>query len=73
MILRGFIDLVDAIGGIDVVVESLNDPTHPDFGLDMMFTLSVGAQTLDGEVLQFKYASKSAMTVPFWRARRQQK
>ena len=57
LILKGFIDLVGAIGGIDVVVEKpINDPTYPDFGWGYdAFTLSVGAQTLDGEKA-LKYA-----------------
>lgn len=71
---KGFIDLVDAIGGIDVVVEKpINDPTYPDFGWGYdAFTLSVGAQTLDGEKA-LKYARSRHDSSDFDRARRQQK
>lgn len=70
---KGFIDIVDAIGGIDIFVEKpISDPTYPDFGWGYNpFTISVGAQTLDGETA-LKYARSRHGSSDFDRALRQQ-
>jgi LCP family protein required for cell wall assembly len=71
---RGFEKFVDAIDGIDLVVEkTINDPTYPDFewGYDP-FYLEAGQQHIDGSTA-LKYARSRHGTSDFDRARRQQK
>lgn len=69
----GFEKAVDAIGGIDVVVErTINDPTYPDFrwGYDP-FYLPEGPHHLDGSTA-LKYARSRHDSSDFDRAKRQQ-
>ncbi len=71
---RGFEKAVDAIGGIDVVVDTtIDDQTYPDFewGYDP-FHLDAGLQHLDGATA-LKYARSRHNTSDFDRAARQQK
>ena len=70
----GFQELVNAVGGIDVVVEkSINDQTYPDFewGYDP-FIIEAGAHHMDGETA-LKYARSRHGSSDFDRAARQQK
>jgi len=70
----GFKDLVDAIGGIDVVVKKpIVDPFYPrgeTKGYET-FSISAGPQHLDGETA-LKYARSRKTTSDFDRAERQQ-
>ncbi len=71
----GFIDVVDALGGIKILVENkINDPYYPCANLvDFCpFTISEGMQTLDGETA-LKFARSRKTTSDFDRAARQQK
>ncbi len=74
---QGFEDIVDAIGGISIDVESeLYDPFYP--GPDGSgitydpFYVSAGTQEMDGETA-LKYARSRSTSSDFDRARRQQK
>ncbi len=71
---RGFVSLVDQIGGIDLYVEeTIDDPYYPDNnnGYDP-FHLEAGQQHLDGETA-LKYArTRHSQNGDFDRARRQQ-
>jgi len=71
---RGFIELVDLIGGIDVYVEEeINDPTYPDahYGYDPLY-IPAGWVHMDGE-LALKYArTRHSAGGDFDRAARQQ-
>lgn len=72
---QGFKDLIDALGGIDVVVDkNLNDPFYPKGETDGYepFVLSAGPHHMDGE-LALKYARSRETTSDFDRAARQQK
>jgi len=71
----GFVDLVDAIGGVEVDVENrIYDPNYPkgETIFTETFVLEKGLQTLDGETA-LKYARSRKTTSDFDRARRQQK
>lgn len=70
----GFVEAVDALGGIDVMVEEdIYDYLYPDgYGGYQLFTLDAGQQHLDGETA-LKYARSRQTTSDFDRARRQQK
>jgi LCP family protein required for cell wall assembly len=71
---NAFEELVDIIGGIDVLVaEDIEDPTYPDEGVGHdPFYLSAGWQHLDGE-LALKYArTRHSFGGDFDRAKRQQ-
>ncbi|MCF7845819.1 MAG: LCP family protein [Candidatus Peribacteraceae bacterium] len=70
-----FIDLVDTVGGIKVIVEEpIDDPFYPcdDLIEFCPFSLAAGIQTLDGETA-LKYARSRKTTSDFDRAARQQK
>lgn len=71
---KGFKELIDALGGVDVIVkEPINDPYYPKDGTHQFspFSLSAGPQTLDGETA-LKYARSRKTTSDFDRAERQQ-
>jgi LCP family protein required for cell wall assembly len=71
---RGFIELVDLVGGIDIYVEQeINDPYYPDgnYGYET-FYVPAGWVHMDGE-LALKYArTRHSGTGDFDRAARQQ-
>lgn len=70
----GFEKIIDALGGLDIMVEkSLDDPTYPngEWGYEH-FRLSAGQQILDGKTA-LKYARSRHGTSDFDRAARQQK
>lgn len=71
----GFQKAIDAVGGIDVVVdEAIYDPAYPCDGLRgyCPFSLKAGPQHLNGTVA-LKYARSRQSTSDFDRAARQQK
>ncbi len=71
---KGFKELIDALDGIDVIVETpINDPYYPaDVGIGYSpFTISAGPHTLDGATA-LKYARSRKTTSDFDRAERQQ-
>lgn len=71
---KGFKDLVDAIGGIDIYVkEAIYDPYYPKDGTYLYETFSIpaGQHHLDGETA-LKYARSRKTTSDFDRADRQQ-
>ncbi|PIR55035.1 hypothetical protein COU74_04865 [Candidatus Peregrinibacteria bacterium CG10_big_fil_rev_8_21_14_0_10_36_19] len=71
---KGFKELVDAIGGIDVnVEEAIYDPYYPkdETFLYETFSISPGPQHLDGATA-LKYARSRKTTSDFSRAQRQQ-
>lgn len=70
---RGFIEVVDLIGGIDIEVpKTIHDDHYPtaDYGLET-FHLDAGWQHLDGETA-LKYARTRNVDDDYGRARRQQ-
>jgi LCP family protein required for cell wall assembly len=70
---RGFVELIDLIGGIDVVVPApIHDEQFPtdDYGLTT-FHLDAGAQHLDGETA-LKYVRTRNVDDDYGRANRQQ-
>lgn len=73
---KGFTDLVDAIGGIDVEVDqNIYDPFYPaENGINdySPFSIQAGAQHLDGKTA-LRYARSRKTTSDFDRAARQQK
>jgi len=72
---KGFTEMIDAIGGIDVdVKEDLYDPFYPKDGTVDYETFSIkkGLQHLDGKTA-LKYARSRETTSDFSRADRQQK
>lgn len=72
--LQAFIDIVDAIGGIDVYVDkAIYDSSYPNGnGGYTVFSLGAGQQHLDGSTA-LKYARSRHSTSDFDRASRQQK
>lgn len=71
---KGFKELIDALGGIDVYVESaIYDPSYPKDGtyLYETFSISAGQHHLDGATA-LKYARSRKTTSDFDRANRQQ-
>lgn len=71
---HAFTQIVDALGGIDVLVEKeISDPLYPcpDEVNYCPFSISAGAQTIDGTVA-LKYARSRKTTSDFDRAKRQQ-
>ena len=71
----GFIDIIDAVGGVDVVVaHGFSDPTYDGFGLTGRgFTVVAGRQHLDGpNALAYARVRKPAGETDFSRADRQQ-
>ncbi len=72
---KGFTELIDAIGGIDVFVETtINDPYYPKDGTVEYepFYISAGEHNMDGATA-LKYARSRKTTSDFDRANRQQK
>ncbi len=69
----GFVQVVDAIGGVDVFLpEALEDPEYPGPNYTYeTFSLPAGAQHLDGDTA-LKYARSRHSTSDFDRSRRQQ-
>jgi LCP family protein required for cell wall assembly len=69
----GFVEAVDLLGGVDVVVEKdIYDYLYPDgYGGYQIFALTAGPQHLDGETA-LMYARSRQTTSDFDRARRQQ-
>lgn len=73
--LIGFRDAVDAIGGVDIVVQrAVNDPTYRnEYGTLTGFFISAGQHHLDGSTaLAFARSRKGAGDSDFTRADRQQ-
>lgn len=71
---KGFKELVDALGGIDVTIkESIYDPTYPKDGTYLYepFSISAGPQHLDGNTA-LKVARSRHSSSDFDRAERQQ-
>ena len=70
----GFVDIVDALGGVDVDVENaIYDPYYPkgETIYYETFSIDAGPQTLNGETA-LKYARSRKTTSDFDRAKRQQ-
>ncbi len=74
--LPGFVQMVDAVGGIDIVNQkAINDPGYGGWtdGRPVGFRLSAGPHHLDGqEALAYARSRKGAGDNDFTRARRQQ-
>ncbi|MBU0647864.1 LCP family protein [Patescibacteria group bacterium] len=70
----GFVEVVDSLGGIDVVVdEDIYDYLYPDeYGGYQIFALEAGTQHLDGETA-LKFVRSRQTTSDFDRSKRQQK
>lgn len=71
---KGFEEVIDAIGGIDIdVKESIYDPFYPkgETGYYEIFSMTKGIHHLDGSTA-LKYARSRETTSDFSRARRQQ-
>jgi LCP family protein required for cell wall assembly len=71
---NGFVDVVDALGGITVdVKEAISDPYYPNDNDDgyTLFQIQPGVQQMDGETA-LKYARSRKTTSDFDRSRRQQ-
>ena len=71
---KGFVKIVDSLGGVDVVVEKdIYDPFYPlgETTRYQTFSLKAGPQHLDGETA-LKYARSRKTTSDFDRALRQQ-
>jgi LCP family protein required for cell wall assembly len=72
---EGFIDMVDAVGGVDVTVaKAIEDPGYDGFGADGRgWSISAGEHHLDGvNALAYVRSRKSAGESDFTRANRQQ-
>jgi LCP family protein required for cell wall assembly len=72
---NGFIDIIDAVGGVDVIVDhAFSDPTYDGYGLDGRgFAIEQGRQHLDGaNALAYARVRKPAGETDFTRADRQQ-
>ncbi|RIK40960.1 MAG: hypothetical protein DCC55_13455 [Chloroflexi bacterium] len=70
---RGFVEIVDLIGGVDIEVpKTIHDTEYPtaDYGVET-FYLSAGPQHLDGETA-LKYVRTRNVDDDYGRARRQQ-
>jgi len=71
---KGFTEIIDAIGGIDIdVPEGIYDPLYPkgETGLYETFSIKKGMNHLDGETA-LKYARSRHTTSDFDRSKRQQ-
>ncbi len=70
----GFVQLVDAVGGVDVVVErEIDDPTYWQFGRQVGFHILPGEHHLDGlTALAYARSRHGTGNSDFQRARRQQ-
>jgi LCP family protein required for cell wall assembly len=72
---EGFIDMVDAVGGVDVTVaKAIDDPGYDGFGADGRgWSIGEGRHHLDGvDALAYARSRKSAGESDFTRAGRQQ-
>jgi LCP family protein required for cell wall assembly len=72
---EGFIDMVDAVGGVDVTVaKAIDDPGYDGFGADGRgWSITKGTHHLDGaNALAYARSRKSAGESDFTRAGRQQ-
>ena len=70
----GFVEIIDALGGIEVLVEkAINDPYYPKDGTYLYepFYIGAGIQHMDGATA-LKYARSRQTTSDFDRSRRQQ-
>jgi len=72
--LEGFVEMVDAVGGVDVnVAKPLNDPNYGGFGVGPGWSITAGEHHLDGpNALAYSRIRKSAGESDFTRAARQQ-
>lgn len=71
---QGFVDIVDAVGGVDIMVEdSIYDPYYPKGETIYFetFQIDAGLQHMDGDTA-LKYARSRKTTSDFDRAKRQQ-
>jgi LCP family protein required for cell wall assembly len=71
----GFIQMVDAVGGVDVTVtDTIDDPTYDGFGLDQRgYHVEKGSHHMDGlHALAYARARKAVGESDFTRAGRQQ-
>jgi polyisoprenyl-teichoic acid--peptidoglycan teichoic acid transferase len=71
----GFVDMVDAVGGVDIVVtQGFDDPTYDGFGFgEMGYSITAGPHHLDGlHALAYARARKAGGESDFTRAARQQ-
>ena len=72
---EGFIDMVDAVGGVDITVaKAIDDPGYDGFGADGRgWSITKGRHHLDGvDALAYARSRKSAGESDFTRAGRQQ-
>ncbi len=75
MDMAGFIDMVDAVGGVDIVVkQGFEDPNYDGYGTDQRgFSITKGPHHLDGiEALAYARVRKAKGESDFTRAARQQ-
>ena len=72
--MAGFVKMVDAVGGVDVVVRrALNDPRYDGFGGERGWSIEPGRHHLNGlDALAYARIRKSAGESDFTRAERQQ-
>jgi polyisoprenyl-teichoic acid--peptidoglycan teichoic acid transferase len=72
--LAGFVEMVDAVGGVDLdVAKPLNDPNYGGFGVGPGWSITAGQHHLDGpNALAFARVRKSKGESDFTRAARQQ-
>lgn len=75
MDMAGFIDMIDAVGGVDVTVKKgFEDPGYDGYGTDQRgFSITAGPHHLDGiEALAYARSRKAKGESDFTRAARQQ-
>jgi polyisoprenyl-teichoic acid--peptidoglycan teichoic acid transferase len=75
MDMAGFIDMIDAVGGVNIVVKrGFEDPTYDGYGTDKRgFSITAGPHHLDGiEALAYARSRKARGESDFTRAARQQ-
>jgi LCP family protein required for cell wall assembly len=72
--LRGFVKMVDAVGGVDInVAKPLSDPNYGGFGVGPGWSIEPGVHHLDGaNALAYARIRKSTGESDFTRAARQQ-
>jgi LCP family protein required for cell wall assembly len=72
--LRGFVKMVDAVGGVDIkVTKALSDPNYGGFGVGPGWSIEPGVHHLDGaNALAYARIRKSTGESDFTRAARQQ-
>ena len=71
----GFVDMVDAVGGVDIMVaQGFDDPTYDGFGLNQKgYAIKAGRHHFDGlHALAYSRARKAGGESDFTRAARQQ-